>query len=110
MSGHAWGASRLSREARPNILYIMSDDHATTAIGAYGGRLAVLNPTPRLDALAASGTLFENALVTNAICTPSRATILTGQYSPDALHVTLDKLAWLKRETITAHAASVDRC
>ena len=81
MSGHAWGASRLSREARPNILYIMSDDHATTAIGAYGGRLAVLNPTPRLDALAASGTLFENALVTNAICTPSRATILTGQYS-----------------------------
>jgi arylsulfatase A-like enzyme len=64
-----------------NILYIMSDDHATTAIGAYGSRLAGLNPTPTIDKLAANGTLFENAFVTNAICTPSRATILSGQYS-----------------------------
>jgi arylsulfatase A-like enzyme len=77
----AWGKSHQSGMSRPNILFIMSDDHATNAIGAYGGRLAVLDPTPRLDSLASSGTLFENALVTNSICTPSRATILTGQYS-----------------------------
>lgn len=69
-------------ESKPmNILYIMSDDHAATAIGAYGSRLVGLNPTPTIDKLAANGTLFENAFVTNAICTPSRATILSGQYS-----------------------------
>jgi len=66
---------------RPNILFIMSDDHAAQGIGAYGGRLAELNPTPRLDRLAAEGTLFEQVFVHNSICTPSRATILTGQYS-----------------------------
>jgi len=59
----------------------MSDDHAAHAIGAYGGRLSVLNPTPVLDELANNGVLFENAFCTNSICTPSRATILTGQYS-----------------------------
>lgn len=67
--------------SRPNILYIMSDDHAAHAIGAYGGRLASLNPTPTLDRLAAEGTRFSNVFCTNSICTPSRATILTGQYS-----------------------------
>lgn len=64
-----------------NILYIMSDDHASHAIGAYGGRLAGLNLTPNLDELAADGMLFKNCFVTNAICTPSRACILTGQHS-----------------------------
>jgi arylsulfatase A-like enzyme len=64
-----------------NILYIMSDDHATTAIGSYGARLSALNPTPTLDKLANKGTLFENVFVTNSVCTPSRASILTGQYS-----------------------------
>ena len=66
---------------RPNILFLMSDDHAAHALGAYGGRLAALDPTPALDALAAEGMLFENAFCTNSICTPSRATLLTGQYS-----------------------------
>ncbi len=66
---------------RPNILFIMSDDHAAHALGAYGGRLAGLDPTPVLDQLAAEGALFENAFCTNSICTPSRATLLTGQYS-----------------------------
>lgn len=66
---------------KPNILLIMSDDHAATAIGAYQSRLASLNPTPILDALAKDGTLFTNTFVTNSICTPSRVTILTGQYS-----------------------------
>lgn len=68
-------------EERPNILFIMSDDHAAHAIGAYGGRLAGLNPTPTLDQLASEGVLLENVFCTNSICTPSRATIMTGQYS-----------------------------
>jgi N-acetylglucosamine-6-sulfatase len=66
---------------RPNVLFIMSDDHAAHAVGAYGGRLAVLDPTPVIDTLAAEGMLFENCFVTNSICTPSRACIMTGQYS-----------------------------
>ena len=66
---------------RPNVIFIMSDDHTTQAFGCYGSRLADLNPTPTLDALAAEGYVFDNALVTNSICTPSRACILTGQYA-----------------------------
>ncbi|MFC3120744.1 sulfatase family protein [Agaribacter flavus] len=64
-----------------NILYIMTDDHAAHAVGSYGGRLASVNPTPELDKLAADGLTFSNTFVTNSICTPSRASILTGQYS-----------------------------
>ena len=67
---------------QPNILFLMSDDHAAHALGAHGGRLARLDPTPALDKLASAGMLFENAFCTNSICTPSRATLLTGQYSP----------------------------
>ncbi|HUT13413.1 MAG TPA: sulfatase [Thermoguttaceae bacterium] len=66
---------------RPNILFIMSDDHAAHAVGAYNGRLATLDPTPVIDTLAKEGMLFENCFVTNSICTPSRACIITGQYS-----------------------------
>src|SRR5262245_19923484 len=66
---------------RPNIVFIMSDDHAAHALGAYSGRLASLDPTPRLDRLAREGMRFDRAFVTNSICTPSRATLLTGQYS-----------------------------
>ncbi len=66
---------------RPNILFIMSDDHAAPAIGAYGKRFARVNPTPNLDRLAQNGLLFENCFCTNSICSPSRANILTGQYS-----------------------------
>ncbi|ABG39323.1 sulfatase [Paraglaciecola sp. T6c] len=75
-------ASSTSNETQQyNILYIMTDDHAAHAVGAYQGRLAELNPTPNLDALANEGMTFTNVFVTNSICTPSRATILTGQYS-----------------------------
>jgi arylsulfatase A-like enzyme len=63
---------------RPNIIFIMTDDHAAHAISAYGSRV---NRTPNLDRLAREGALFENVFVTNSICTPSRAAILTGQYS-----------------------------
>lgn len=69
-----------SVQAKPNILYIMSDDHTAHAIGAYGGRLAALNPTPTIDRLAKEGMLFENAFCTNSICAPSRASVITGQY------------------------------
>jgi arylsulfatase A-like enzyme len=63
---------------RPNIVFIMSDDHAAHAISAYGSRV---NETPSLDRIAREGMLFRNVFVTNSICTPSRASILTGAYS-----------------------------
>lgn len=74
-------ANRGAAQSKPNILYIMSDDHAAHAIGAYGGRLAALNPTPTIDRLAREGILFENVFCTNSICTPSRASVITGQYA-----------------------------
>jgi len=64
--------------AAPNILFIFSDDHAQHAISAYGSKV---NRTPNIDRLANEGTRFANSFVTNSICTPSRATLLTGQYS-----------------------------
>jgi len=63
---------------RPNILFIMSDDHAAQAISAYGSRI---NQTPNIDRLAAEGVRFDHCFATNAICAPSRASILTGTYS-----------------------------
>jgi arylsulfatase A-like enzyme len=63
---------------RPNILFIMSDDHAYQAIGAYGSNR---NQTPNIDRLAKEGMRFDRAFVTNSICGPSRAVILTGKYS-----------------------------
>tara|TARA_R110002096_G_scaffold104771_15_gene230753 strand:+ start:7230 stop:8870 length:1641 start_codon:yes stop_codon:yes gene_type:complete len=66
---------------RPNIVFIFSDDHATQAISAYGGRLAEVVPTPNLDRIAEEGMRFTRCMVTNSICGPSRATILTGKYS-----------------------------
>ena len=77
----AWTASAVraaDSQARPNILFIFSDDHAQHAISAYGSKV---NKTPHLDRLAAGGARFTNSFVTNSICTPSRATMLTGQYS-----------------------------
>jgi arylsulfatase A-like enzyme len=63
---------------RPNIIFIMSDDHAAHAIGVYGSRV---NQTPNLDRLGREGAVLTRTFVTNSICTPSRAAILTGQYS-----------------------------
>jgi arylsulfatase A-like enzyme len=65
-------------QQRPNILIIVSDDHAYQAISAYGSRLM---QTPAIDRIAAEGVLFKKAYVTNSICGPSRAVILTGKYS-----------------------------
>ena len=67
-----------SLEARPNIIFIMTDDHAANAISAYGSKV---NVTPHLDRMAREGMMFENCFVTNSICAPSRATLLTGKYS-----------------------------
>jgi arylsulfatase A-like enzyme len=67
-----------SAKAQPNILFIMSDDHAYQAIGAYG---SVLNETPNIDRLANEGMRFDKAFVTNSICSPSRAVVLTGKHS-----------------------------
>jgi arylsulfatase A-like enzyme len=64
--------------SRPNILFIMSDDHAAHAISAYGSRV---NQTPNIDRLAKAGMRFDNCFAVNSICSPSRATILTGKYS-----------------------------
>jgi len=68
-------------QSKMNVLYIMTDDHAAHAVGTYGGRLSKLNPTPNIDEFAKQGMTFTNVFVTNSICVPSRATILTGQYS-----------------------------
>lgn len=66
---------------RPNILFILADDHAKTAISAYGGINAKLAPTPNIDRIAQGGAVFNNMLCTNAISGPSRACLLTGKYS-----------------------------
>ena len=66
---------------RPNILFIFTDDHAFQAISAYGSRLADVAPTPNIDRLADEGVRFDRAYVTNSICAPSRAVILTGKHS-----------------------------
>ena len=63
---------------RPNIVMILTDDHASHAVGAYG---SVVNTTPRIDEIAANGFVLENCFVTNSLCAPSRASILTGTYS-----------------------------
>ncbi len=64
--------------AQPNILFIFTDDHGAQSISAYGSRI---NKTPHIDRIAKEGMLFENCMVSNAICGPSRAVILTGKHS-----------------------------
>lgn len=66
------------KEKRPNIVFIMSDDHAYQAISAYE---TTLIQTPNIDRVAKEGMLFTNASITNSICAPSRAVILTGKHS-----------------------------
>ncbi len=73
------GVCRAEQQARrPNIIYIMSDDHASHAMSCYGSKI---NQTPNLDRLANEGMLFTNAFCTNSICGPCRAVVLTGKYS-----------------------------
>ena len=71
----------MSERKRPNIVFIMSDDHASHAMSCYGSRI---NTTPNLDRIAAGGMRFDNCFCTNSICTPSRAAILAGTYRAPA--------------------------
>jgi len=71
----------LVAQQRPNIIFIMSDDHAANAISAYNSRLSKILPTPNIDRLAVQGAILNACYATNSISTPSRAAILTGQYS-----------------------------
>ena len=66
---------------RPNIIFIMADDHATQAISVYGHPISQLAPTPNIDRIANEGAIFKNNFCTNSICGPSRAVILTGKHS-----------------------------
>ena len=70
-----------SEATRPNIIFIMADDHTSQAWGCYDSRLADYCPTPHIDRLAEEGARLTNCFCTNSICVPSRASILTGQYS-----------------------------
>ncbi len=78
-SGVAGAAGSLSG-TRPNIIFIFSDDHGAQSIGAYGAKLGV-DVTPRIDELASQGVRFDHCFCGNALCGPSRATVLTGKFS-----------------------------
>lgn len=67
-----------AQNKRPNILFIISDDHAVQAIDIYSGQYGI---TPNIDRIGKEGAIFRNAFVTNSICAPSRAVLLTGKYS-----------------------------
>lgn len=86
------GCSQIMAQTRPNIVFIMSDDHGYQAISSYGYGL---NETPNIDRLAKEGALFTRATVSNSLCAPSRAVILTGKLSHingkvDIAHSTFD--------------------
>ena len=68
------------RATRPNIVFIMSDDHAMQALSAYGHPVSKLAPTPNIDRIAQNGARFDNSFVTNSLCGPSRAAMLTGKF------------------------------
>ena len=70
-----------AQKKKPNIVFIMSDDHAVSAVSAYNDWLAALAPTPNIDRIADEGMLMHATYNTNSICGPSRAAILTGKYS-----------------------------
>lgn len=78
VSSISCSAANKEKSARPNIIFMMSDDHAYQAISAYGSGL---NETPNIDRLAKEGAIFTRGCVTNSLCAPSRAVMLTGKHS-----------------------------
>ncbi len=74
----SFAQQKKQKQKRPNIVFIMSDDHAYQAISAYGHQL---NKTPNIDRIAKNGAIFSNSFVSNSICAPSRAAMLTGKHS-----------------------------
>ena len=106
----AFSSPRAAKDERPNVVFLFSDDHAAHAISAYQQSLKYgikLPPTPNLDRLARDGMLFVNSFVTNSICGPARATVLTGQYghlngvmtNTEPLHPTTITFPKLMRES-----------
>ena len=93
-------ASSSKAASPPNLLFIMSDDHAVNAVGSYGGRHSALDPTPALDRLAERGVRFTNCFCSNSICVPSRATLLTGLYAHHHGIRTLDGALKANRQTL----------
>jgi arylsulfatase A-like enzyme len=81
LSGLSQLPARAQNSKRPNIVWIYSDDHAQAAVSAYGSHLAEVAPTPNIDRIAKGGMRFNNSFVTNSICGPCRAVILTGKHS-----------------------------
>ena len=75
------GNEKAVQSERPNIIHIMTDDHAFQALSAYGGAISKIAPTPNIDRIAQKGMIFQRAYVENSISAPSRATLLTGLYS-----------------------------
>ena len=72
----------MARNARPNILLVVADDHAANAVGCYGGPDGSTHRvTPHIDRVAGEGVRFDECGCTNSLCSPSRATILTGTYN-----------------------------
>jgi arylsulfatase A-like enzyme len=100
LSRRALLAGLLQPQQRPNILFIMSDDHAAQAISAYGSRI---NQTPNIDRLAKEGVKATNCFCTNSICTPSRASILTGQYSHKNGVLTLNEQLKPERRSVAKY-------
>ncbi|MCC6365036.1 MAG: sulfatase [Bryobacterales bacterium] len=78
LAGFAAAPAVLARNERPNILFMMTDDHVPRAMSCYGNRIL---KTPNFDRLAEEGCRFDNAFCTNSLCAPSRASVLTGAYS-----------------------------
>ncbi len=74
-------AARGKGTKQPNIVWIYSDDHSHNAVSAYGGLLEDVAPTPNIDRIAKGGMIFRNSFVTNSICGPCRAVVLTGKHS-----------------------------
>lgn len=78
LAGSSFAGSVPSATQRPNIIFIMADDHAAAAISAYGSKIV---KTPGIDRLAQEGMRFENCFATLSLCAPSRAALLTGKYA-----------------------------
>jgi arylsulfatase A-like enzyme len=89
---------------RPNVLFVLSDDHAAHALSAYG---SVVNTTPHLDAIADSGVRFDNLFATNSLCSPSRASLLTGTYGHVNGVTTLDTFLEAAQPTFVSQLRDV---
>ncbi|MDR2917085.1 MAG: sulfatase [Tannerella sp.] len=95
--------SQKQKDQRPNILFILSDDHTSQAWGVYGGILADYVKNGNIRRLTAEGCVFNNCFCTNSISVPSRASILTGAYSHRNGVYTLDDALWPEDDNIAKH-------